>query len=255
MCAPMYYPNSHKDLTLENFQHAATAVEHIYCLSGLGADHRIFNKLEIPETSFNHLDWLIPQQSDESLNDYAARLAKNIKHDNPVLMGVSFGGMMAIEIAKHIPVKAVILISSVKSYRELPTWMKIFGKCKAENLLPSGPLKSIRPLSAIRPIQNYFLGANSLEEIEIANEFRDNVDPVYLKWSIRQIFNWKNEWNPTRMFHIHGDNDKLFPLKKVKPTHVISQGGHFMIMSHWDQINTILAGICAELNATDIHRD
>lgn len=227
--------------------------EHVYCLSGLGADHRIFRNLSIPETDLLHLDWLLPIRKSESLDDYAKRLAANIRHEHPVLIGVSFGGMMAIEIAKQIPVKAVILISSVKSAEELPVWMKFFGKCKAEYLLPSVPLKSIKPLNAIRPIQNYFLGAHSPEAIAIANEFRDNVDPLYLKWSIRQIFNWKNNWAPAQVFHLHGDNDKLFPISKVKPTHIIKNGGHFMVMSHCDEINKILCEICSGLHDSAPH--
>jgi len=226
--------------------------ENIYCLSGLGADQRIFKNLRIPNTDLLHLDWLIPQEKVESLEAYAKRIASNIKHENPVLMGVSFGGMMAIEIAKLIPVKAVILISSVKSASELPMWMKILGKCRAEALLPSVQLKSIKPLKVIRPIQNYFLGATSPDAIEIANDFRDNVDPLYLKWSVRQIFNWRNDWKPPQIFHLHGDNDKLFPLKNVKPTHVISKGGHFMVMSHCDEINEIVGQICAGLSKSGV---
>jgi pimeloyl-ACP methyl ester carboxylesterase len=223
-------------------------MDHIYCLSGLGADQRIFKNVVIPETDLFPLDWVQPQQKSEPLDGYAKRLATNIKHELPVLMGVSFGGMMAIEIAKLIPVKAVILISSIKSSHELPLWMKLFGRCKAEYLLPSVPLKSIKPINAIKPIQNYFLGANTPETIEIANEFRENVDPLYLKWSVHNIFNWKNEWSPPHIFHIHGDNDKLFPISKVKPTHVIKNGGHFMVMSHCDEINKIVTEICSGLN-------
>jgi pimeloyl-ACP methyl ester carboxylesterase len=215
----------------------------IYCLSGLGADHRIFTKLQIPDTKLLHLDWLLPKENSEPLDHYARRLAANIQHESPVLIGVSFGGMMAIEISKHIPVKAVILISSIKSAGELPAWMRFFGKCRADYLLPSVPLKSIKPLKVIRPIQNYFLGAHTPEAIAIANEFRDNVDPGYLRWSIRQIFNWKNDWKPERIFHLHGDNDKLFPVNKVKPTHIIPHGGHFMVMSHHEQINQIIGEI------------
>ncbi len=219
----------------------------IYCLSGLGADRRIFDHLVVPGTRFIHLEWLQPLQKNETIHAYARRLSEYIQDENPILIGVSFGGMMAIEIAKQRPVRAVILISSVKSVNELPRWMKILGSCHAEYLLPKVPLKSIRPLKSLRPIQNYFLGASTREEIAIANEFRDNVDPQYLKWSIRQIFNWKNDWQPGTVFHIHGDNDKLFPLKYLKPTHVIHQGGHFMIMSQCDQVSRIIGEICDEI--------
>ncbi len=215
----------------------------IYCLSGLGADQRVFGQLELPGSKLVHLDWLLPQGKTETLADYAKRLGAYIKHDEPVILGVSFGGMMAIEIAKHRKVKAIIIISSIKSRRELPAWMKVLGKCHADLLIPKTPLKSITPLKALRPIQNYFLGANSPEEIAIANEFRDNVDPGYLKWSIRHILNWKNDWQPPMVFHIHGDNDKLFPISNVEPTHIVAGGGHFMVMSHCKEVSKILLEI------------
>lgn len=232
-----------QNISYDDLRESVPATAHVYCLSGLGADHRIFRNLDMPDCRIIHLDWLLPQQKNETLEAYAKRLADNIHHPEPILLGVSFGGMMAIEISKQVSVKAVILISSVKSFRELPGWMKFFGRCRAEYLLPAAPLKTYKSLKVIRPIQNYFLGATSEEEITIANDFRENVDPVYLKWSVKQIFNWKNDWTPAKIFHIHGNNDKLFPLKNLKPTHVINQGGHFMVMSHCDEINLVLAEI------------
>jgi pimeloyl-ACP methyl ester carboxylesterase len=222
-------------------------VRRIYCLSGLGADKRIFDQLVIPGVTFIHLEWVQPLQKSESIDQYARRLTDAIEDEQPVLMGVSFGGMMAIEIAKLRPVRAVILVSSIKSVNELPRWMKILGRCRAEFLIPKVPLKSIGPLKALRPIQNYFLGASTDLEIAIANEFRDNVDPEYLKWSLRQIFNWKNDWQPEQVFHIHGDNDKLFPLKNLKPTHVIHEGGHFMVMSQCSEVSRIVCEICEQI--------
>jgi pimeloyl-ACP methyl ester carboxylesterase len=226
---------------------AAERISKIYCLSGLGADKRIFHHIEIPGIVLVHLEWLQPLQKNETIHQYAIRLSGFIEDENPVLIGVSFGGMMAIEIAKYIPVRAVILVSSIKSTSELPRWMKILGKCHAEYLLPRVPLKSIGPLRLIRPLQNYFLGASTGEEIAIANEFRDNVDPRYLKWSIRQIFNWNNSWLPEKLFHIHGDNDKLFPLKYIKPSHIIHHGGHFMIMSQCREVSRAIREICDEI--------
>lgn len=227
----------------------------IYCLSGLGADHRIFSHLELPGIRLVHLDWLLPQAKTETLDEYAKRLSAFIDEEEPLMMGVSFGGMMSIEIAKHRKVRGIILISSVKSYHELPAWMKFLGKCHAEYLIPKTPLKSIGPLKSLRPIQNYFLGAHAPAEIAIANEFRDNVDPHYLKWSIRQIFNWKNDWCPPTLYHVHGDNDKLFPITNVHPTHIVPGGGHFMVMSHCREVSRILQEICNEQCAQSQKRE
>jgi pimeloyl-ACP methyl ester carboxylesterase len=217
-------------------------MHHMYCISGLGADERIFCKLQVPGSTFHFIRWLQPQPG-EKIDNYADRLSKQILHDHPVLMGVSFGGMMAIEMAKVLPVDKVVLISSIKSFSELPAWMRICGKYKFDRMLPSKPLHTIRPLKALRPVQNYFLGTESKEEKAIANHFRDHVDPVYLRWSINQILNWRNEWKPDNIYHLHGEKDHIFPLKHVKPTHVVQNAGHFMVMNKCREISSILQEI------------
>ncbi|MET0244527.1 MAG: alpha/beta hydrolase [Flavitalea sp.] len=221
----------------------------IYCLSGLGADSRVFDKLELPGISLVHLEWLIPIGKEESLHDYAVRLSQSIKHENPVIFGLSFGGMMAIEISRLINVKAVILISSIKSATELPVWMKLLGKCKAYKILPNRKLASIPGMNLFRPVQNFFLGATAPEEIAIANEFRDSVNPLYLKWSLGQILRWKNDFQPPMVFHLHGDKDKIFPITRLKASHVIRNGGHFMVMSHASEISPIICGIVEEIQS------
>jgi thioesterase domain-containing protein len=40
-------------------------------------------------------------RADESLDEYAKRIAEKIKLENPVLIGVSFGGILVQEMAKH----------------------------------------------------------------------------------------------------------------------------------------------------------
>ena len=217
-------------------------MHHVYCISGLGADERIFCKLQVPGSTFHFVKWLQPEP-EEAISDYASRLSKQVVHDCPVLLGVSFGGMMAIEIAKILPVEKVVLISSIKSSHELPAWMRIFGRYKFDRMLPGKPLHTIRPLRALRPIQNYFLGTKSEEEKAIANHFRDNVDPLYLRWSINKVLNWRNDWKPETIYHLHGDDDHIFPLKYVHPTHVIPKAGHFMIMNKCHEISGILQKI------------
>lgn len=217
-------------------------MHHVYCLSGLGADERIFCKLQVPDCTFHFIKWVQPQPG-ENISTYANRLSVQVEHDHPVLLGVSFGGMMAIEMAKILPAEKVILISSIKSINELPRWMKIFGKCRFDKMLPSKPLHTIRPLKALRPVQNYFLGTESDEEIAMANLFRDTVDPLYLRWSINQVLNWRNEWQPHPIYHLHGEKDHIFPLKHVRPTHVVPNAGHFMVMNKCKEINAILKNI------------
>ena len=90
----------------------------IYFMPGLGANSKIFEHISLPKDRFDiHLlEWKIPVSKDESIQDYAQRMAEEIKHQNPVLLGVSFGGVLVQEIAKIIAVEKVILVSSIKSH-------------------------------------------------------------------------------------------------------------------------------------------
>src|SRR5688572_19391451 len=208
----------------------------IFCISGLGADERIFGKLQIPGAQLQFIKWVQPEEN-ESIESYAKRLCNQIPIINPVLAGVSFGGMMAIEIAKLIPASKIILISSVKTCNEVPRWMRSCGQYKLDRALPSKPLTAYPALKLIRPIQNYFLGAHTAEEKKIANEYRDSIDPIYLRWAINQVLNWKNNWQPENLIHLHGQKDHIFPVKKIKNAMIIPGGGHFMIMNRFTEIS------------------
>lgn len=212
----------------------------IFCISGLGADERIFGKLQVPGATLHFIKWLQPGRN-ESIGSYAQRLCSKVPVQNPILAGVSFGGMMAIEMAKLMPASKVILISSVKNHMEVPWWMHTCGHYKLDRALPAKPLSNYPALKLIRPVQNYFLGAHTAEEKKIANEYRDHVDPVYLRWAINQVLNWKNDWQPENLVHIHGEKDHIFPVKKIRNATIIPGGGHFMIMNKYQAISERIA--------------
>lgn len=217
-------------------------MKQVYCLSGLGSDERIFSKLEWQQAEVYYLRWLMPEKN-ESISHYAGRMAAQIKHPNPVLIGVSFGGMMSIEIAKLIPTEKVILISSISHSSQMPLWMRACGKLKLDYLIPKGKLHDLRPLRLFSPVENYFLGATTKEEKKLANEYREKVDPNYLKWSIHTILNWQNDWQPANIYHLHGANDKIFPAAKLKPTHTVDKAGHFMVFQYPKDVSAILKQI------------
>lgn len=208
----------------------------VYCISGLGADHHIFDGLDVPGVSWSHLSWLMPV-ADESLEDYASRMKRDIGDAKPILLGVSFGGMMAIEIAKQCPGATVIIVSSIRHRRQLPLPIKMTTH------LGLGKWKPPTNSKLLAPFQDYFLGVETETDSKLVREYRGNVDPHYLQWSIRHIAGWQNEWQPKPFYHIHGSKDKIFPLHLVEPTHVVQGGGHLMIHNRAGVISSILAEI------------
>ena len=211
----------------------------IYCISGLGADERAFSKLKIRNYQLIVIPWLQPRPN-ETLKHYSKRMRTGITEENPILMGLSFGGMVIIEIAKQITVEKIIIISSVKSSLELPLWMKTIAKLKLNKILPVGSSKLTEPL------QNHFLGISTEEEKEMVSISRKKATKQYTNWAVNQAINWKNDWHHPEIYHIHGDSDRMFPIKKIKPNYVLKDAGHFMIMNRSEEvsacINSILDG-------------
>ncbi|MEP6582987.1 MAG: alpha/beta hydrolase [Ginsengibacter sp.] len=208
----------------------------IYCISGFGADEKVFSNLDFKDNKVHFIPWLLPEKK-EKIFEYARRMAEKIHHTNPILCGLSFGGMMGIEIAKLISTQKVILISSIKSLHEIPLWMKLAGKVQLNKIFP------LRSFRLIEPIQNYNLGIENKIELELVREYRKNIAQPYTNWAANEILNWKNDWQPPNLYHIHGTRDHMFPIRNIKTKYLVPGGGHFMVMNRADKVNEMLHSI------------
>jgi pimeloyl-ACP methyl ester carboxylesterase len=205
----------------------------IYCISGLGAGEKIFRNLQVEGFELRYIPWLLPEKN-ETITTYAGRMASVIKDTSPVILGVSFGGMVGIEIARLLPVRKLFIISSIKSVGELPGWMKLAARLKLNEIVP------VRSFSYAEAIGNRRLGVSNAEERDMVRAYRKNADPFYVKWAIRQIINWRNSWQPECLVQINGDQDKIFPVKKLRPSHIIRDGTHLMIYNRAAEISEII---------------
>jgi pimeloyl-ACP methyl ester carboxylesterase len=214
----------------------------IYCISGFGADEKVFSKLTFPGYDIHYIKWNIPEKN-ETPDAYAKRLIEQIHHNKPILIGLSFGGMMCIEIARQFPVEKIILISSIKSSHEKPLWMKLSQRLKMNKIFP------MRSFRLIEPIEDYNLGLETIEEKEIVHAYRRSINQYYTDWAIDVILNWKNDWVPKNLFHIHGKKDRIFPFKNVSADYLVASGGHFMIMNRFAEVNECInSALQKELN-------
>jgi len=208
----------------------------IYCISGLGADERAFAKLKVNGYALQVIPWLMPE-SGETIEHYAQRMRAGITEKEPILMGLSFGGMICTEIAKQIPVSKIIIISSIKSSKELPWWMRTVATLKLHKIIP------LRSTKLTQPIQNKMLGIQSEEEKSLVYALRRKADLPYTNWAVHQAINWKNDWQHPHIYHIHGDNDYMFPIKNIKADYTIKNAGHFMIMNRAAEVSDCINAI------------
>jgi len=209
-----------------------------YFLSGLGADHRIFHHLKLPnQFTTIYLDWIKPQPH-ESLVNYASRMAKRINPNEPfILIGLSMGGMVAVEIAKKYQPEKLILLSSVPIRKELPHYYNLLQKWKLHKIVPASLLKSAAILKR-------FFTAEAPEDKTLLKTLIRETDPEFVRWAMNAILDWENEdVPPCKCWHIHGDKDEILPLRFTTATHILSGGTHMMALNHHEEINKILADI------------
>ncbi|MDO5969732.1 alpha/beta hydrolase [Flavivirga aquimarina] len=214
---------------------------HVYLMPGMAANPTIFEHIKLPEDQFkiHWLEWIIPNDN-ESISSYALRVVNNIKHENIVLLGVSFGGVLVQEISKHINVRKLIIVSSVKSMHELPKHILLAKKTKAYALIPT------QLISNINLLIKYVFGGNIKKHIEMYKKYLSVADSKYLSWAIKQMVCWDQNENIPDIVHIHGDKDTVFPIKNITGCITIANGTHIMIINKYKWFNENLPRIILE---------
>lgn len=217
---------------------------HIYFVPGLAANTKIFEYLSLPEVQFelHFLDWILPLSLEEPIESYAKRMAENINHENPILVGVSFGGVMVQEISKVINCKQVIIISSIKSRKELPYRLKVAQKTKAYKLVPTKVLENIEEY------EHYFMGDYLKKRAELYKLYLSVRDANYLQWAIHNVLNWQQKEPLNYVQHIHGNKDEVFPVKYIKNAIIVNEGTHIMILNKAKVISKIIENECVTSN-------
>jgi pimeloyl-ACP methyl ester carboxylesterase len=206
----------------------------IYLISGLGADKRVFDFVDLSGFKINYVDWIDPVDH-ESIESYAKRLVEKFRFNRPILIGVSFGGMMAIEIAKQIETEKIILISSAKTRSDIPLYFRMLGKLRLNKIMPTTAFKKVDNLTY------WIFGTKTTKEKELLRTIIEETDPRFLRWAIDKIVNWKNTEQFTNLTHIHGDADKILPLQTVD--YEIQNGGHLMIINRGDEVGDLIRKI------------
>jgi alpha/beta superfamily hydrolase len=205
----------------------------VYFMPGLAAGPSIFENIKLPEEQFEmyFLEWFLPIEN-ESIESYALRMTQKITRNNPVLIGVSFGGVLVQEMAKIIKTDKVIIISSVKTNKEFPSRFKIARNTKAYKLIPT------QLLADIEKLVKYAFGDNIVaKRIKLYEKYLSVRDKHYLDWAIETILFWNQKEINEAVIHIHGDADEVFPIKHIRKCIVVKGGTHIMILNKFKWMN------------------
>ena len=203
----------------------------VYFISGLGADKRAFQHIHLSrQFVVHHIEWIKPLKG-ESMNAYARRLATSIDTTQPFgLVGLSFGGMVATEMATFLNPQKVILISSTFTVRELQLPVRWIGQLRLHKLVAPSWLKGATSLV------HWFFGTQNVREKKLLDQIMHDTDEAFLRWAIDVILTWKNKKRPANCIRIHGDKDKVLPVYSDADV-VIRGGGHFMVFNKAKEIS------------------
>lgn len=212
-----------------------------YLISGLGADERVFQRL-IPQLrgTVHYLPWLPPNDPNEPLPAYAARMAETIPLDQRCwLVGVSFGGTVALEIARLRPLALVALVSSIPGADHLPALLKLIRATGVQNWLPP------QLLHYMPRVGQWYFGVSNGPEYELFRRILQDQEPRYTRWAIRSLFRWDSRGIGPSV-QIRGSHDRVFPPGPAKIEYLIPGGTHFMVYSRADEVARILNQLAAE---------
>jgi pimeloyl-ACP methyl ester carboxylesterase len=206
----------------------------IYCISGLAADQRLFDNIMIPGYELVTLNW-VPYATQDTMRTYAIKMAQRITEERAIVIGLSFGGMLATELGKLHPDWKIFLVSSAKTRMELgfkgpaPWWMKMIS------VIPA--------LFFNKP--NFILlkafGARNAAEKALVKDVLKNSDPIFMKWCLQTMSKWDNETIPANITHVHGTADMIIRPEHVHPDHWIADGSHMMIYNKGAEVSKIIS--------------
>ncbi|WP_372474593.1 alpha/beta fold hydrolase [Capnocytophaga sp. ARDL2] len=209
----------------------------IYCIPGLGAKAQIFDYLQLDENKYElvKIDWIEPKK-DEPLEKYIQRLIQPIQEEQPILMGVSFGGIVVQEIAKQLPCKKVFVVSSIKSKEEFPNALRYIYQWNLYKAFPSNYLKTMMDWA-----DKYLFVDAAKKKVKLYRKYLVKLSPYYFDWSIRQALEWEGQPSDANVVHIHGTDDHIFPSKYICENVRLIQGGtHAMILTHARELTKIV---------------
>ena len=216
----------------------------IFLISGLGADRRLFNKLDLPGYEFIHVDWIEPEPVDTIIT-YAQKLVSQYNiTPNSIVLGVSLGGIMTVEISRIIPLRKAIIISSIKSATEFPWYFKIFRKFPLYRFIPHSFYSSVGYI--IKPLFGKLRGKSGFMFVDMIKQS----SPTFMRWAMHNILRWEPQPLTSKIYHIIGDKDLIFSHRRIKDAnYVIERGSHDMVYTRGREISEIVKTILKDETA------
>jgi pimeloyl-ACP methyl ester carboxylesterase len=208
----------------------------IYFLPGQGSDHRIFDSLKFDQKyKLKYIDYGTPKKYD-NMESFAKSIAAQIDTTEKfILIGVSLGGMISVELNEILSPEKVILISSAKTKYELPARYRFQKYFPFYRIIPGRLL--LAGAKILQPIVEPDRKTNKI----VFKSMLGTKKPKYIKRTVNMIINWnKKNVSKNNLVHIHGTNDHTIPFKNIKANFTVNNGSHMMVLTMFEELQKIL---------------
>jgi hypothetical protein len=216
-------------------------IRRVYMIPGQGSDTRIFKNITIDDKETVLLEWVMPEKN-ETMNSFARRMAAQIDTTEPfAIIGVSLGGMIAIEMNTFLDPQKVIIISSASERMEIPLRYRFMNYFPLYKIIPANLIKSSARLAQT------MVEPDREKEAETCDAMLKSKHKLFLKRSIHCIATWNPPLtSKTNLVHIHGSDDHTLPIRFVKADYTITGGSHMMTLTRGKEISALLNKLLCE---------
>lgn len=205
---------------------------------GLGADARTYGPQKSLPIRLEFAEYPEPESPHESLAHYSQRIASTIgPRPNLYVGGVSLGAMVALEAARLLNARGVILIGGCTSGRQIsPLFRTVLAAGAAM------PTRFVRPALLASPLAFLAFERLSREHRRLMTRMLREHSPAQIRWSCRAILEWECcAMPPEAPVHaIHGADDEVVPLQNVRADHVVPGGRHMINLQAPEEVNRFI---------------
>lgn len=205
---------------------------------GLGADSRVYGPQRNVPLRLEFAEYPEPESPRESLAHYAQRMADAMgARENLYVGGVSLGAMIALEAARLLDARAVILIGGCTAGRQIaPLFRGVLSIGAAM------PARLIRPSLLTAPLAFVLFERLTREDRRLMARVLREHSPAQLRWSCRAILDWECCSLPPEVpvLSIHGEQDEVIPIQNIKVDHVVEGGRHLINLQTPGEVNSFL---------------
>ena len=184
--------------------------------------------------------WITPAPND-SIQTYAKRLAERVDLRQPCYVGgASFGGFVAMEMARHLQTLGIFLIGSLRGPEELPPKFRVLKPIR--QFLSAVPFAMLGKAATISVSMSGDLSGPAMKDV--AQQLSE-ADAMFLRWASQAVLDWEPSPPWSRpcppIFQIHGEKDPVLSPKCTQPDEIVKSAGHLISLTHAEQLNAFLA--------------